>query len=385
MNASTNTSNLNTLELWLKNKAFPLWAKEGFDAKNNFFIERLTLDEKADNTADRRLMVQARQIFSFAKAHEFNLIEGAKDIVTNATDCMIRSYYKADGNDGWIFSVKGEANEIVDTKRDLYAHAFVLLALSQVYTLTGSQHYLDIADETLAFIDTHFADGTGTYLTEPTIKDTRNQNPHMHLFEGILALANATNNAKYKQRAVKLFNLLNPRLFKKDPAIVIEMFNNAWQQLPCEEGTMIMHGHSYEWVWLIYEYQRITGEHVDESISDNLLNTALDAFNKAKQDVYIEMQEDGRIHKHIYRLWPYTEAYKALSVQKNADFKKYADVFIHKMFQNFKFNEFNGGWIDRITPQGEKQSDFIPASSLYHIVCGFSEYKKNAHKKAIKG
>ena len=48
--------------------ALPLWSGEGWDGTAGGFIDRLDSEGRADRQAPRRVMVQARQIYCFAKA-----------------------------------------------------------------------------------------------------------------------------------------------------------------------------------------------------------------------------------------------------------------------------------------------------------------------------
>ena len=48
--------------------ALPLWSGEGWDRTTGGFIDRLDPDGRADAAAPRRILVQARQIYCFAKA-----------------------------------------------------------------------------------------------------------------------------------------------------------------------------------------------------------------------------------------------------------------------------------------------------------------------------
>ena len=46
----------------------PLWSREGWDAAAGGFVDRLHEDGSADRLAPRRVFVQARQIYCYAKA-----------------------------------------------------------------------------------------------------------------------------------------------------------------------------------------------------------------------------------------------------------------------------------------------------------------------------
>jgi mannose/cellobiose epimerase-like protein (N-acyl-D-glucosamine 2-epimerase family) len=48
--------------------ALPLWSKESWDQTTGGFVDRLDQEGRADRLAPRRVFVQARQIYCFAKA-----------------------------------------------------------------------------------------------------------------------------------------------------------------------------------------------------------------------------------------------------------------------------------------------------------------------------
>jgi len=48
--------------------SLPLWSGEGWDPAAGGFVERLDIEGRADRAEPRRVRVQARQIYSFAKA-----------------------------------------------------------------------------------------------------------------------------------------------------------------------------------------------------------------------------------------------------------------------------------------------------------------------------
>ena len=48
--------------------SLPLWSGEGWDAAAGGFVENLDIEGRAERAAPRRVRVQARQIYCFAKA-----------------------------------------------------------------------------------------------------------------------------------------------------------------------------------------------------------------------------------------------------------------------------------------------------------------------------
>ena len=52
----------------LTKHSLPLWSGEGWDPAAGGFVEKLDTEGRADRAAPRRVRVQARQIYCFAKA-----------------------------------------------------------------------------------------------------------------------------------------------------------------------------------------------------------------------------------------------------------------------------------------------------------------------------
>src|SRR5438552_18783782 len=57
-----------TLKTRITEHSLPLWSSEDWDQTMGGFVERLDLEGRADRAAPRRVRVQARQIYCFAKA-----------------------------------------------------------------------------------------------------------------------------------------------------------------------------------------------------------------------------------------------------------------------------------------------------------------------------
>ena len=55
------------LKLRIIDHCLPLWSTEGWDQSIGGFVERLGIDGRADRAAPRRVRVQARQIYCFAR------------------------------------------------------------------------------------------------------------------------------------------------------------------------------------------------------------------------------------------------------------------------------------------------------------------------------
>src|SRR4029077_6662795 len=115
------------LRRWAIDHGLPLWASAGFDLPHKRFVERLSMQGLPDTEVPVRLLVQCRQIYSYALAARRGWHNGAHKLTVEAFASMIRDYHRPDGRAGWVFSIHKDG-AVADARRDVYSHAFVLLA-----------------------------------------------------------------------------------------------------------------------------------------------------------------------------------------------------------------------------------------------------------------
>jgi mannose-6-phosphate isomerase len=369
------------LREWAIQQALPLWATAGFDSGTGRFREALTLEGKPVPDVATRLIVQARQIFSYALAARRGWHPDALRVVESAYEAMVRDYYKPDGGAGWAFSVHGDGR-ISDPRRDLYSHAFALLAIASYIRATDRREALALADETLAFIDREMhARHSGGYVEGLPLSDAaRRQNPHMHLFEALLSLWAGTGEARYLARAGEMFGLFTSRFFRAHPGILGEYFDETLQPVAGDKGGIVEPGHHSEWVWLLRWFERETGRTVQPYVDALYAHAARHGYDKAGLMVD-EVTIDGAHRLPSHRTWPMTEALKANVAEAAAGrpgaAAKAAELatLLHRRFLTAGHP---GGWMDRLDADGAPAAQNMPASTLYHVLCAVDELDRLA-------
>jgi mannose/cellobiose epimerase-like protein (N-acyl-D-glucosamine 2-epimerase family) len=361
---------------WATDAALPLWATAGFDLEHGRFEERLTLGAKRLPDVPVRLLSQARQIYAYALAARRGWYGGAVALVEQAYASMVRDFHGRDGRDGWIFSIRRDG-AVADPRRDFYAHTFVLLAIASYVQATGKRQALALADETLGFVDRHLraADGEGFLEGLPLSDGPRRQNPHMHMFEGLLSLWECSEDARYLTRAGELFDLFAARFFRADPGILGEYFTAGLEPAEGIAGSIVEPGHHYEWVWLLRRFGQITGRSVQPYV-DALYDFA-DRYGFDGAGLIVdELLVDGSHHAPSRRIWPVAEAVKANLVEARMGRPRSegkAASLAALLRDRFLISDPSGGWHDRLDGRGACLSKFMPASTLYHIVCAIDE------------
>ena len=128
-------------------------------------------------------------------------------------------------------------------------------------------------------------------------------------------------------------------------------------------------GHHFEWVWLLREYEQLSGRSVGRS-SDGLYGVAREHGIASEGLLYDEIATDFSVRKRSHRVWPHTEAIKA-AVARHADGDEHALGFGESMagalLDRFLDRPFAGGWIDHIGDTHAPLVDYVPASTLYHL------------------
>jgi mannose/cellobiose epimerase-like protein (N-acyl-D-glucosamine 2-epimerase family) len=359
------------LSAWAADCAFPLWATAGFDAESGRFREALTLEGKPVVMMPTRLIVQARQVFSYAVAARRKWHDEAAAIVERGYRSMVRDYYRSDGKPGWVYSVSSDG-AIADAKRDLYSHAFALLAISAYAGVTGRRDALELVDETLAFIDCELhAPASGGYLeAQPETTDVRRQNPHMHLFEAMLSLWENTGEARYLARAGEMYGLFSTRFFRPVPGVLSEYFEATLAPAAGAAGDIVEPGHHCEWIWLLRRFERETGRRVQPYIDVLYDHAARHGYDPA--GLMVDEITTGGAHRlSSHRTWPMTEALKANIVEaaaSRAGAGAKATALAHLLFDRFLKPAYRGGWMDRLDGSGQPAADTMPASTLYHLL-----------------
>ena len=366
---------LPALHSWIRNEALPFWATVGFDRARGGFHERLDLAGKPILDVPKRLMVQGRQLYVYCHAGLLGWYPDSRRLADACVDYILGGFYQRDGRPGWIHSLAPDGS-IASGARDTYTHAFVLLGLAWHYRFTGDKQVLKIADETLSFLDEAIASPYGGYLDAMPRPDLiRRQNPHMHLFEGLIALFQATRNPKYLARADEIFGVFSRCFFRPDYGWLCEYLTEELDPLSGQYGRISEPGHHYEWIWLLRNFERASGRNVAPYCT--ALYDHADRYGWDEEGFIVdEVDCAGAVLKGSRRSWPHTEAVKANIVEGEAGRPGCDGKAAHcvvRLMDTYMGRPISSGWIDHVDEHGRPMTAMMPASTLYHVFCATAE------------
>lgn len=357
------------LRAWAVEQALPLWSTTGWDSARGGFVERLSKDGSPDAEAPRRVRVQARQIYSFAKAAQMEWFAEGKEIALKGLDYMLSKAKSPDGK-GFVHLLNADGS-VGNGLRDAYDHAFVLLALATVFAITKDAQVRAEIDQVLGFLDRELRSPHGGFIEGLPPSLPRRQNPQMHLLEAMLALYEATGEAQFQNRAGDFFGLFIGNLFDQQAQVLGEYFEEDWARI---NPIVVEPGHQAEWLWLLRGFERNTGCPTGR-FRTALLKTAL-RYRDQTGCLVDEGDATGNIVQATRRLWPQTEIAKAFIAQaetSEAGAEDEAKRALVRLKEHYLSHPVRGGWYDQFDAQGKSLVDVIPASSFYHIVCAISE------------
>ena len=351
--------------------ALPLWSGVGWDHTAGGFVDRLHPDGTADTAAPRRVFVQARQIYCYAKAAQMGWYADGRTIALRGLEHLLAKAKAPDGRPGYVHRLTPEG-AVLDARRDAYDHAFILLALATVYALEKDAQIRAEIDALLAFLDGELRSPHGGFHEGLPVSLPRRQNPHMHLFEAMIAAFDATHDLSFQNRAGEFFSLFLANLYDKQKRVLGEYFEEDWSKI---EPVSVEPGHQAEWAWLLRGFERITGCPTGRYRGE-LLASALRYRDETTGCLVDEGDSAGNIRRHSRRLWPQTEIVKAWIAGAESGEAGAADearAALVRLERYHLSHPVRGGWYDQLDRDGQSLVETIPASSFYHVLCAVTE------------
>jgi mannose-6-phosphate isomerase len=366
---------------WFWGASFPIWAERGWDAKGGFF-ESLDNSGRPIVGAPRRVRVQARQVYVFTTAARLARHAGAGRVSDLGFDYFVVRACPEAGARGCLHALNPDGT-VLDTRRDLYDQAFLILAAASRVRRSGDPRALGLARGAIDFIDRELKAPAGGYLEDDVGSKPRRQNPHMHLFEAMLALAEATGDDTFLGRARQLKRLFDMRFFDRRELVLREFFDDPMSAPDPRLGDIIEPGHMMEWVCLLDRYAALTGEPVADM--QRVLYVRAQEIGRDSAGFLVDRLRLGSAPAGPRRLWPQTEYLRASLVTARLGLDGAGDAaarLIEALFASYLHQPVNGLWCDQYDGEGRSIAASVPASIVYHLMEAALEAE--VHLKGVK-
>jgi mannose-6-phosphate isomerase len=283
---------------------------------------------------------------------------------------------------GWFFSID-PAGRPLDTRKDLYAHAFGMLGLATYAATFGDVGAVALARAADGAVEAHLRTPAGWCLTEadrrwaPPDRLLR-QNPHMHLFEAYVALFAATGDPLWSARAQAILRLLAEVVAEPATGALRELLDEAGRER-ADLALWAEPGHHFEWYWLIGELERLDPGFACPLDRDRLFGWAAEFGIDEPGGVVLTVDArtgapiDGR-----KRLWPLTELIKAQSayLRAHAHGNERDRLAGDLAFLLDRYLLPGGGWHEHLARDLTPIAGPLPTSSGYHLMLALVELER---------
>lgn len=372
------------IRAWLFDAALPVWMHAGMDRAHGGPLESLDIFGRGPSGAVfKRSRVCARQIYVMSHASLLLAqVPGREEQAKAAREAALElfAYYQRvmwrGPQDGWLRRSTQDGAPL-DATPDLYDYAFALFALGWFYRATRDAHALALAQETLDILEARFRhpNGWGFHHELPPALP-RQQNPHMHLCEASLVLAEEGKSPRFAALADELADLFVKRLVRMPDGVLLEFFDADWNPIAGERGLRVEPGHQFEWAWILAQHQRLSGTDHSPVIEAMVHWAERHGVDPHTQGVFNAVQEDGAPIDRGSRTWPNTErmkgwigAHEALGLDPWPALEGSAGLLLDRYLSTAP----NGMWIDAFDAHGAPIATEIPTSTFYHLFLAFAE------------
>lgn len=359
---------------WLTQDALPFWGTGGVDSTGAFH-ERTDFAGRPDLACPRRMRVQARQLYVFSEAATRGWWPGARAAADAGFAALVRDCWAPDGRPGFIHTLTPDLRPL-DEKRDAYDHAFGLFALAWYYKASGEPLALALAHQTLDVMQAQLADPVnGGFVESVPPALPRRSDPHMHLLESMLEWSSASGEARFLDFARQMVALFRHRFFDRQNGTLREYFAADLGPAEGAAGRVVAPGHHFEWSWLL-AWAKAQGAGDARAEAERLYDFAIRHGLDARGFAIDECDPQGRQVRKSRRCWPQTELIKAYVNQAREGAPGAAEAaanLTHALLDTYLATDVPGLWMDQFDADGGGMTDYVPASTLYHLVVALRE------------
>lgn len=382
------TEEITALRRWLEEAALPLWWEAGAAKPDGGFHERVGQDGRPILGDDRRARVQPRQAYCYAAAGENGWGGDWKRALDQGLLWFDRVYRLESGLYGNLANASGK---LIDPSFDLYNQAFALFAAAQTAKVLPERkgEMRERALLILSILKAQYAHPVQGFEEDNPPRYPLCSNPHMHLFEAMLAWEKVDLSGPWTAVADEIADLAMSRFIDQGNGGLREFFDKDWMPASGEDGRIMEPGHQFEWAWLLTRWGLLRNSFDAVKAAKRLFEIAESHGICPRRKVAVmSLLDDFSPHDRLARFWPQTEWLKAAirlaSVTEGEERHRYLTSALRAVvaIQPFLDTQIRGLWFDKWPDDAPMIEEPAPASTFYHIVCAI--YEADAVLKALK-
>ena len=350
----------------------PFWLTYAVDYEFGGFRGQIANDLTIDPLAHKGLILNARILWTFAKAYQVYRDEVYLRTARRAYEYLRRYFWDAElGGVYWMVDHLGNP---VETKKRIYGQAFTVYALAEYVAACAEKEPLEKAIALHRMIEdaSHDAQNGGyfeTYernwklareqrLSEVDMDEKKSMNTHLHLLEAYANLLRLWNEDELRKRLRELLRIFLDHIIDPETHHFRMFFDEVWR----DRSDRFSFGHDIEGSWLICEAAEVLGDTA-------ILEEARKAAVRMAQVLYEQaVDSDGGLFyegsgkelidtdKHW---WPQAEAVGFLNAYElsGRDYFLKASQNSWQFIEKFIVDHQHGEWYWKVSRDGTPSDD----------------------------
>ena len=371
----------------LEDGILPYWQQHTVDHQHGGFYGQISSRGEVVANAPKGAVLNTRLLWTFSIASRMFDEDRYRPLADRAYAHLKNHFWdEVHGGVYWMLRYDGEP---LETKKQVYAQAFAVYALSEYHRLTETPESLEWAIECFRLLEEHaFDEEEGGYLeaysrdwhlldnvrlSEKDANEKKSMNTHLHVLEAYTNLCRVWPNSALKRQLRGVLRIFLDTIVDDETNHLIAFFNEEWEP----RSTFVSFGHDIEASWLLVKAAETLGE---ERLLEETQAAALRIARVVREEgmdeeggLFYEAEAVGTLDddKHC---WPQAEAVvgfvNAYQLSRKQSFLE-AATSCWSFTQEYIIDREGGEWFFRVSRRGTpyySENKVGPWKGPYHGV-----------------
>lgn len=245
------------------------WMQYAIDEIHGGFCGKIDNDNKCYTDAPKGCVLNARILWTFSAAYKLTG-ELPYAVVASRAFEYIQNYF-VDNKYGGVYWTVGSRGELLDTRKQIYALAFVIYACSEYYRVQQWEPAKKLAVQLYKLIQQYSFDKerggyfeafarnwtpmTDLRLSSKDANEKKSMNTHLHILEAYTSLYGIWSDAQLAEAIMLLLNNFQDYIIDQQTGHLHLFFDENWTV----RSDTVSFGHDIEASWLLLEAAEVLG------------------------------------------------------------------------------------------------------------------------------